>query len=229
MLNISIALAVCSIALLSGCSSLHGPAEQYAQKLSKVLQAYQDQTNRKVQTEQATYKRLASIYARAQDEDVMESLYLERSERAAQLADKLIQQEATRPVTLSEVRRWLRDYGTTDFSQTQPLLERESEDHARFLANLENLEIETKQIESLGQALDELAQPQSQTQRLKELAAFAERVGAEFEKLVCEDFTNMIKEQEKQLTQETDAVKKARLQGQIDALMERKKARKCSE
>ncbi|MBA2659479.1 MAG: hypothetical protein H0U72_08035 [Nitrosospira sp.] len=223
MLNKVIALAICNLALLSGCASL-SPAEQYAQNLSKVLKAYQDQTNQKVRAEQAAYRRLASIYSRAQDEDVTENLYLERSERAEQIADKLLQQGIKQSTSRSKIRHWLQNYGAFDFSQTQPLLERESDARTKFVTNLENLEVESKLIKSLVQSLEDLASPQSQADRLKAELAFAEKAGAEFKRLECNDIKNTNKTLQAQLKKETDTLKQEQIQNQITL-----KARQCPE
>ena len=179
-------------------------AQVYAKKLGVVLKAYHEQVNQKAKAERESYKHLAALYGRAQDEDVRESLWLERTELAERIADRL-QGRQSRP-SISEVRTLLKKYAETDFQLTRKLLEREAVDNAEFLATLETLQIETKKIEALTKALDALAEPKSKTQQLKDLAAYAGQVDSELKKLTCADLTQQVTAaQEQKKAAEADA------------------------
>ena len=218
------------VLLLIGAFAMGGcgqdrDAEEYAKKLGVVLKAYHDEVNQKVKAERKAYVGLAALYGRAQDEDVHESLWLQRAELSEQIADKLIERRT--PPSLSEVKALLKRYADADFQLTRKLLEREAAESAAFLATLESLSVETKKIEALTQALDDLAQPKSRRQQLKELAAYAQQVDTEFRKLVCADLSQQLKDLQDQLNKATGDAKKA-LEDRRADLDKRIKANKCS-
>lgn len=190
----------------AGCAGRQD-AQDYAKKLGVVLKAYQEQVNQKVKAEQASYKRLAGIYGRAQDEDARESLWLERSELSQQIADQL--KGGAGSPSIFEIRGLLKKYADTDIQLMRKLLERESAENAEALATLVSLDVETKKIESLTKALDALAEPRSTSQQLKELAAFAGQVDAEVKKLACAELAEQLKAAKEQKTAAEKAAKEA--------------------
>jgi hypothetical protein len=234
-----------TIVLVAGALAAAGcgddDARAYAKKLGVVLKAYHEQVNLKVKAEQESYKRLAGIYGRAQDEDARESLFLERNELAQQIADQL---QGGRPSpSITEIRALLKRYADTDVQLMRKILEREGADNIEALGTLASLDVETKKVESLSKALDSLAQPKSTRQQLKELAVFAEQVDTEFKKLVCADLTQQLKEAQDQkkaaeeesrktglsVTQKAAAdAKVKRLQDLVTDLENRKTASKCT-
>lgn len=222
--------ALAPVLLLIGAFAVGGcgedrDAEEYAKKLGAVLKAYHDEVNQKIKAERKAYVRLAALYGRAQDEDVHESLWLQRTELSEQIADKLIGRR-TAP-SLSEVKTLLKRYADTDFQLTRKLLEREAAESVAFLATLESLTVETKKIEALTQVLDDLARPKSRAQRLKDLAAYAQQVDTEFRKLVCADLSHQLKDVQDQLKGATGDAKKA-LEDRSADLNKRIKANTCS-
>jgi hypothetical protein len=235
-----------AIMLLAGALTAAGcgdddNARAYAKKLGVVLKAYHEQVNQKVRAEQESYKRLAGVYGRAQDEDARESLWLERNELAQQIADQLKGGKPSPSVT--EIRALLKKYADTDVQLMRKLLEREGIDNTESLGTLVSLDVETQKIEALTKALDTLAEPKSTRQQLKELAAFAGQVDAEFKKLVCADLAQQIKDVQDQKKAAEDEAKKPglsetqkeamaakikRLEALASELGKRKTANKCA-
>jgi len=220
-------ILLAGLPLLAGCRGEDKSAQDYAKKLSVVLASYQDQVNQKIKAEQDAYKQLAATYARARDQDAVETLYLERSERSRKIADQLVQRGPNEPVTLSEIREMLRDYGNQDFELTRPMLEQEAAARAQYLANLEDLQLEAGKIQALTEALNELAKPKSRAQQFKDLTKFAETVNSEFNRRVCEDLAAQISSLETKAAAEADPNKKKLIQAQIDQLKDQRKRRKC--
>jgi outer membrane murein-binding lipoprotein Lpp len=236
----ALVLAVVAGALLTAGCAADNNARAYAKNLGAVLKAYQEQVNQKVKAEQDSYKRLAGVYGRAQDENARESLWLERSELSEQTADQL---RGGKSPSISEIRALLKKYADTDIELMRKLLEREGTDNTESLAALASLDVETKKVESLGKALDTLAEPRSTRQQLKELAAFAGQVDTEFKKLVCADLAQQLKtaqDQKKEAEEEakkpglSEAQKTAadakvkRLEALVSDLEKRKTSNKCA-
>jgi hypothetical protein len=225
-------LLIVSLLFIAGCNR-DKDAQDYANKLSIVLKSYQGQVNNKIKAEQDSYQSLATYYARAQEENVIETLYLERSERSLSLADEVATRRfsKTAPITLSELQDRLRDYSSIDFQQARTTFEDEMDVSSKYLANLEDLAIEAKNIQELTQSLDDLAKPKGQRQQLKELATFAQHIDEEFEKMLCEDLAKEKKCLNKQLNSETDEARKKMLEAKIklldEKITERLQANKC--
>jgi hypothetical protein len=236
MRNLHLLVVGLGLLLSAGCRGEDRTARQYAQKLNVVLRSYQDQVNRKIAAEQEAYQRLAAAYAHDRDVDVRENLELERAERSQRVADALLKRGSSDPISPSELKNLLQGYGAYDFDQTRALLDREVAAETQYLAALESMEVETQKIQALSQALDDLAKPKSRAQQFKDLAAFADQVNQEFDKLVCADLAEEIKrlqgklEAVKALPDSPDKTQQIGiLEEQIKRLQERRKQMKCAD
>jgi len=220
---------------LAGCEDK--AAETYADKLKSVLQSYQEQIEKKVQAEEESYRNFSSIYGHARTQDTIETLYLERLERANAISDKLLSKNRDGgDLSLSEIQAALKEYASYDFEQTRTMFEQESATQSQYLADLESLDVETANIQALIKSLDDLAKPKGRVQRLKDLSAFAQNVDLEYQKLSCADLAKQKKCLEAEKAQEEkrfppDKGKIANLSNQIKRLdgeiTERDKAHKC--
>ena len=225
MRKLIVILLSCGLLALPGCGE-DKDAQAYAEKLALVLKAYREQVNIKSKAEQESYKHLAAVYARTRQEDIIMSLEIERSERTDRMTDALLKRK-DEPVSPSEVLQSLLDYADFDFNQTRELLEREGEAYVEYIANLENLSLETKKIETLIEALNELAKPKGRAQRLKDFAAFAEQVETNLDKLTCEDIAKKIKCLEKKKEQADEQKKKKDIDNEIKQLKQQSEGKGC--
>ena len=170
---------LCGVMFLSGCEDRD--AQQYAKELIGVLDSYQTEVNKKIKVEKETYKNLAEIYQSAREDDRLEALTQERSERAEKMAEEMINGDyEPRP---TEFLGRLRDYATFDFDMNRKLFELESDAQARYLSDIADLEFDAKNIAALSKALGELAKPKGSVQQIKDSAAFAKEVKDELDKL----------------------------------------------
>lgn len=215
-------------------------AQDYANKLAAVLTSYQEQVNQKIKAEQASYKNLSAVYARAQQEDLLLSLELKRQELTEQLTDTALSQK--RHITLFEIHRRLQAYATEDFEATRRMLEQESGVDSQILANLDSLEFESSNIEALAKALQELGKPKGTIKQLKDLATFAKATKDEFDKDVCNDLAQESKCLEVKIASlttklgtETDQSKISALKSQLEGakdqkskIDERRKTKNCA-
>jgi hypothetical protein len=222
MKKVKLLILLASLAVLSGCND--EDARLYAQKLKQVLTAYQVQLNDKIAAEKRAYRQLAAISARVGEEDIIETLHIEREERARRIAEGLLKDPG--PLMRSEIHAKLQDYAALDFNQTRDLLERESAAVSQYLQDLESLEVDTKKVKALGESLDDLGKEKGRLRRLKQLADFVEKVDVEYDKLVCVDLVRELACLKKKLDATTDATQKAALKEQIAQLEERIKLRK---
>ena len=159
---------------LSGCAGVHN-AEQYAGSLRGVLASYQKEVARKVKAEQDAYNSLAPIYDSVDVSQKLNTLSLERLERASALTDDIMAlRDAGKQLTMSELRVLLRDYGTMDFSMTRDMLAREMNAAGQRLAALEAFSAQIEQAQTLDSVLKDLSQPRSKLTNLKGLATYAE-------------------------------------------------------
>jgi hypothetical protein len=220
--RIAIALLVCCAPTLSGCDE---EAQQYASELGGVLKSYHAQVERKINAEQESYKKLTEFYAHAQEQDILLTLALERNRRSRELAEEYVGGEKSAP-SGAALRGLLREFATLNFEQTKAMLEDESEARTRFLTSLEELEVESAKVESLGKALDELAKPKRPLRQLREFVNFANEVDKGIQALACEGLAREIRCTEKQIADEKDekdekvkqvlAARLARLQSELD-------------
>ena len=172
-------LSLAGLVLLAGCED-DQRARKFARELLAVLKNYQQQVDRKIQAEQASYKALAELYARAEQEQCSEALSLERRERALRDADAVLDETALNPArpapSLARLQASLRDYAALDFDRTEKLLAGQREAQTRFLAALEDLQAESHRLATLARLLEGLAQPRKPAAQFQDLAAFAGQV-----------------------------------------------------
>lgn len=175
----------CALLTLAGLASLAGcegdqRAQKFARDLHGVLTRYQQEVDRKIQAEQDSYRKLAELYARAEQEAALEALGLERRERAAREADALIGAAAVQPsrpaASVARLQDALRDYAALDFDRTEKMLREGQAAQAQFLASLEDLQAESQRLAALGRLLEALGQPRKPAGQFTELAAFAGQV-----------------------------------------------------
>src|SRR6185503_9510430 len=92
--------------LLTGC--VDKDARDYASTLSSLLNSYQQQLTKRIQTEQQFYKDSAEDFRNEADLNVHRSLSLEREERSREFISEA--RERGRAPSLSTVQLQLRDY-----------------------------------------------------------------------------------------------------------------------
>ena len=152
--------------VLSGCGDKE--AREYASKLIPVLDGYQQQLTAKVKEEKKSYERLADAYVGARKDDIMIRLASQRVNRSMDAADTLVA-DGKAP-TRSELVTLLQDYAKTDFDMTRSLLQEGMDSRSRYLADVENIELELQKVKLLKEALTQLAKPDSDVKRLKAAA-----------------------------------------------------------
>lgn len=226
-------LAISSLLWLSACDDQN--ARDYAGELVGVLKSYQTEVNKKITAEQKSYKELATTHAATKQADIIDGLRTERFRLGESLADKLREENKIRP---SDIYKLVADYANADFAATRQLFEQESDGQTEYLASLESLEMQSKNLGDLIKALQELAKPKSDIKQLKELGAAAKEFKKKFDELQCEDLAEQIaclNARKKEITdsktltpeQKTDA--SARVQTEIDSLGELSTMQKCDE
>jgi hypothetical protein len=190
MKKVIITLIVLFSFALNGCDSKD--ARSYATELIGILKSYKVEINKKIKTEQESYKDLAGTYAYAKQMNVQLGLQTERLRRASQLTDKLLSEKNDGEITTSDVGNMILDYANSDFDKTRQMLERESDDQAEFLTGLESLELQAQNIDALIKVLEGLEKPDSDLKKLKDLAKFAQEFKKKLNQLECEDLQRKI-------------------------------------
>jgi hypothetical protein len=152
--------------VLSGCGDKE--ARDYARKLIPVLDGYQQQLTAKIKEEKKSYERLADAYVGARKDDIMIRLASQRVNRSMDAADTLVADGEV--PTRSELVALLQDYAKTDFDMTRSLLQEGMDSRSRYLADVENIELELQKVKLLKEALTQLAKPDSDVKRLKAAA-----------------------------------------------------------
>ncbi|MCU1265568.1 MAG: hypothetical protein JWM21_1886 [Acidobacteria bacterium] len=225
-------ISILSLCLLNGCDDKN--ARDYANELVGVLKSYQTEVNKKIADEQKSYKDLAGTYAYAKQVDLLSNLRTERLRLADALADKLQQEDSK--VTPSDIHKLVADYAQADFAATRQLFEQESDGQAEYLASLEALELQSKNLTALSKALQELGKPKSNIKQLKELGEAAKEFKKKFDELECGGIAEQIgclKVRQKVIAESTslsDEQKKdglAKIKAEIDGLIELGTAQKC--
>jgi hypothetical protein len=225
MKNIRIYILLVFSLAFTGCND--DDARLYAQKLKQVLGSYQEQVNNKIAAEKRAYRQLAVISARTNDEDIIETLNIERNERSRKIAEGLLKDSSA--LTTSEIRVLLQDYAALDFEQTRNLLERESASVSQYLYAMESLEVDAKKIRALGILLNDLGEDKGKLRRLKQLADFVEKADVEYDKLVCADLARERACLQKNLRASAGETEQASIKEQIKKLDEKIERRKRAE
>src|SRR5260370_16579136 len=98
--------------VLTGCTDQQ--ARQYSEKINAILQNYQSQIKRNIDSEQRAYEELAAVYETEKQRDVFESLDTERTLRTGALSGMLVEGPAKAPPTVQELQK----HPPTDFDPT---------------------------------------------------------------------------------------------------------------
>jgi hypothetical protein len=181
--------ALAPLLLVAGCDDKE--ARELAAELNTVTESYREQTVRTTNAEQKAYKRLAAAFVRAEREDITQSLTQEQIERAGVFADEVTHSRQSAPL-LSDIHAQLRDFAELDFKNTQELLEDESVASTEYMAQLEKLNVNTKQVEALGKSFENLAKSKSKRQEVQEIVGFMKGTKSEIDKQFCRDLTRDI-------------------------------------
>lgn len=143
-------------------------ARDYAGKLVPVLDGYQEQLTLKIKEEKKSYERLANTYVDARKDDVLIRLLSQRTNRAMDAGDAVVA-DGKAP-NRSDLMKVLQDYAKEDFGMTRSLFQEGMNSRSRYLADIEDLEIELQKIKLLKEALMQLAKPDSDVKQLKAAA-----------------------------------------------------------
>ena len=217
--------------VLTGCDDEN--ARNYAKELVGVLKSYQSEVNKKIAAEKRSYKDLAGTYAYAKQVELLTRLRTERFSRADSLTDDLI---GGRTLSPSDIHKLLLDHANLEFEATRQALMQESDGQAEYLASLESLELQAQNIAQLTKALEALAKPKSDLNKLKELAIAAKQVKTKFDELECAELADEIAclraqqatiEARPDLSPEQKKAQKQKLEDQIKSLLELGKEQKC--
>jgi len=234
MKKLLLLLSILSLVFLTGCDDEN--ARNYAKELVGVLKSYQTEVNKKIAAEQKSYKDLAATHAYAKQVDLISGLRTERLRLADSLADEL--QHGDDKITPSDIHKMVADYAHADFAATRRLFEQESDGQAEYLASLEALEMQSKNLTALTKALQELAKPKSKIKQLKDLAGAAEKFKGKLDELQCEEIAQEIAclmVRQKQISDSTTLTDPqkidglAKIQTDIDRLIELSTGQKCNE
>lgn len=146
----------------------------------------------KINAEEKSYERLATAYVNARKDDIIIRLASQRASRAREAAD-VIMADGKAP-TRSDIITLLQDYAKADFDMTRSLFQEGMDSRSRFLADLEDLEIELQRIKLLRETLTELAKPDSDVKRLKATAEAIAKTKEATTKLFSADSKSAVKE-----------------------------------
>ena len=160
--------------------------EEYARKLHDLLTAYRSQIEAKIQTEERSYRQLAEIQVKAWKETTENSLVREPLERTMRLMDEIVDSPNKR-VTRSRLLSELRNYAEFDFEQTRKLLMEESKANRKAVQNLADLQLASKNIDALGEALVSIASPRSLIGSLKSLSDYGCEVDRQYQLLDAQE------------------------------------------
>jgi len=228
MKTLSIVLAVGILSCwLSGCAGKRH-AEQYAAELRGIATMYQKEVARKVKAEQDAYQNLAPVYESAQATQTLNMLSQERLERAAALTDDVLARaKSGTKLTPSELRKLLRDYGNLDYSTSADVLAREMDAANRHLANLETLDSQIQQLQTVESVLDDLSKPNGRLASLKDAGGFVQSAKACLDEKVCAALKTELDGLQTQLGNSTSDTEKSLLNQKIQELQGAQKAHNC--
>lgn len=232
-----LAFALAPLILAAGCDDKE--ARELAAQLSTVTKSYREQTIRTTSAEQKAYRRLAAEFVRAERQDITQSLTQEQIERAGVFADEVSHVKQSAPL-LSDIHAQLRDFAEMDFKNTQELLEDESAASAEYMARLEKLNVNTKQVEALGKSFEKLAKSKSNRQEVQEIVGFVKGTKNEIDKEFCRDLARDIEALQGKIqkresapageTKEAEAVRLASvaaMNSELEILKSQHDAKKC--
>jgi len=225
MRRISIIVATLAM-FLSGCTS-NRVAREYARALNGVAKSYQQQVALKAKAEQESYQDLGLIYDQAIQDNAYETLWLERSERARQIADDIVY-GSRHQLSPTSLTRALRTYGDLDFQTLKQQLGAEQAAHVQLLSGIQSLESDVTKIQALSQSLEGLGNPTSLQDELKNAINYGNSVKLELQHLNCNDLSQKLKQLQALLTQASTASAKVKLNQEIKETSDLLKANNCN-
>jgi hypothetical protein len=165
--------------LLTGCTDQQ--ARQYSEKINAILQNYQSQIKRNIDSEQRAYEKLAAVYETEKQRDVFESLDTERTLRSGALSAMLVEGPAKPSAIIDELEK----YAGEDFDRTQKIYAEEMDAESSYLKVLDSLQAETKRASDLSKILAGLAKPANLLHEGNDLASFGQTFQTENAKQSC--------------------------------------------
>ncbi len=165
--------------VLTGCTDQQ--ARQYSEKINAILQNYQSQIKRNIDSEQRAYEELAAVYETEKQRDVFESLDTERTLRSGALSGMLVEGPAKASAIVEELEK----YAGEDFDRTQKIYAEEMDAESAYLKVLDSLQTETQKASDLSKILAGLAKPSELLQHGKDLASFGQTFQTESAKQSC--------------------------------------------
>lgn len=223
---LSLALGCLTLMVSTGCSRGSRKAETYANETRAVLKSYQDEVNRKISAEQASYRYFSAVTIDTRRQNTLELLFQDRLERSERLADDILELHAEKKnIARSRVKAQLTEYALHDFTKMRDLIEGETAERTRLSGQLVAFELDAKRLEELSSALETLGQPRSRTQQFKQLIEFGEKFKTELNRLGCEDLKAEAKQLEAEIAQLDARIAKLEAEGKnADNLKARKKS-----
>ena len=172
---------------LTGCTDQQ--ARQYSEKINAILQNYQNQIKRNIDSEQRAYEKLAAVYETEKQRDAFESLDTERTLRSGALSAMLVEGPAKASTIIEELEK----YAGEDFDRTQKIYAEEMDAESAYLKVLDSLQTETRKASDLSKILAGLAKPPDLLQHGKDLASFGQAFQTENAKQSCLQIQNASK------------------------------------
>ena len=216
-------LAIASlIALgLTGCDE---NALRMAKAAHNVLNAYEQELEHKLASEQKAYTQQSQIEAEAGREQMYSNLEQERIERSRALALDLIEGK-------QDVGRWrepIREYAKAEYAIQRDILLADLNSQFQFLEKIQALAVDKQKIAALSKTLDLLSEKPAMADQLKDLADFAKEAKNDFDKAVCDGLAAQIKDKKTQVATASTDVDKKKAQTALNALQDNQKAKDCS-
>jgi hypothetical protein len=164
---------------LTGCTDQQ--ARQYSEQIDAILQNYQRQIKRNIDSEQRAYEKLAGVHETELHRDVFESLDTERTLRSGALSSMLVEGPAKASTIIEELEK----YAGEDFDRTQKVYAEGMDAESAYLKVLDSLQTETRRASDLSKILAGLAKPAALLQHGKDIASFAQAFQTESAKQSC--------------------------------------------
>lgn len=207
--------------VLAGCDE---NALRMAKEAHGILNSYELQLERKLDSEQKAYTQQAQIEAEAAREQMYSNLDQERIERSRSLALDIIEGK-------QDLGRWrepIRDYAKVDYAIQRDILLADMNSQSQFLEKIQALAIDKQKITALSKAFDLLSAKPSLANQLKDLTDFAKESKNDFDKAVCGGLAAQVKDKETQVANAATNAEKKKIQTTLDALKDDQKAKGCS-
>ena len=206
--------------LLTGCDE---KALQMAKEARVLLDSYEKELEKKLDAEQAAYRRQAQIQASAQREQAFANLEQERIERSRAMALDFL--EGKRNTT-----RWrepVREYARRDYEIQREFLLEDMDGQMKFLARIQSLELDKQQISALKKAFGALAGKPTLTEQAQQLVSFAKDTNSEFTTQLCDKLAEQVNEKTAEAAALTSEQDKKKAQVALDALNAMRTSKGC--